>query len=63
MAIFRDSNGNVLDTLGTSQPSSAANSPAPQAKSVPASQNASVTAVADFQVYTATTIQPVADRA
>lgn len=63
MAIFRDANLNVIATNGEAQPSSAANSPSPQAKSVPASLNAGSTSTTDFQVFTATTLQPVADRA
>ncbi len=62
MAIFRDANLNVLDTAGTSQPSSAQNV-APQAKSVPASLNAGATSTTDYKYNDATTGNIVADRA
>lgn len=52
---------NAIDTLGASQPSSAAHSPQPQPKSVPASRsNASV---ADVKTSNATVQDALSNRA
>lgn len=61
MAIFRDANNNIIDSLGTSQPSSPA-LVTPQVKSVPASLNAGVTAASDIKYNDLTTGNLVADR-
>ena len=48
MAIFKDAAGNTIDTIGSSQVSSAANSPAVAAESIPATDS-NANPVADFK--------------
>lgn len=61
MAQFRDALGNLIDTLGQSQPSSFQNV-APQAKSVPATTSTSTVVAADVKYNDPTTGNLVADR-
>lgn len=62
MAIFRDSQLNIIDTLGQSQPSSAANVFV-DPSGAPASLNAGATSTSDFKYNDPTTGNFIADRA
>ena len=61
MAIFRDAQGNLIDTAGTSQPVSAAGNPSPGAESV-APTNSNSTPVADFKYVDPTTFAVIVSR-
>ena len=61
MAIFRDAQGNVIDTTGSTSPSSAASSGNQAADSVPPT-NSNAVAVSDFKYVDPTTYAVVVSR-
>ena len=61
MAIFRDAQGNLIDTTGSTSPVSAAGNPAPSAESVPPT-NSNAVAVSDFKYTDPTTFAVITSR-